>query len=88
VFASRPLSRSGPASYGYAVFDFQDVRFVGVGVFLHDGGRALNRTLVIKDRSGKWYVHPLPGSSPLLSFGLNEESASTTDFSEVYRIER
>src|SRR5215469_9766556 len=71
VFAARHLSMDGPASYGYASFDFQDVMFVDVGVFLQDGGHALNRTLVIKDSDGKWYVHPMPGASPLLSSGLN-----------------
>jgi len=88
VFASRHLSRGGAASYGYAVFDFQEVRFVDVGVVLHNGKRYLNRTLVIKDNTGKWYVHPLPSSSPLLAFGLNEEGASSRDFSEDYQVER
>ena len=87
VFAARPISLGGPASYGYALFGFQDVRFVDVGVILHNEKRSLTRTLVIKDQAGKWYVHPLPSSSPLLAFGLNEESASSTDFSEVYQIE-
>jgi hypothetical protein len=86
VFAARRLSRNGPASYGYAVFGFQDVQFVDVGVFLHNGDRSLTRTLVIRDRDGRWFVHPLPASAPLLAHGLNQESASVTDFSEVYRI--
>src|SRR5262245_14733571 len=51
VFAARHLSRGGAASYGYAVFDFQEVMFVDVGVVLHNGKRYLNRTLVIKDNS-------------------------------------
>jgi hypothetical protein len=88
VFAARRLARDGPASYGYAVFDFHGVLFVDVGVMLHSGRRYLNRTLVVMDRTGKWYVHPLPSSLPLLCEGLNEESASTTDFSEVYQIEK
>jgi hypothetical protein len=83
-----PLSRTGPASYGKATFEFQDVRFVGVGVVLHNGKKHLNRTLVIKDKAGKWYAHPLPDSSPLLSVGLNHESESKTDFSEAYRVEK
>lgn len=82
VFAVRHLSSDGPASYGYASFDFQDVAFVDVGVLLHNGQRALNRTLVIKDRDGKWYAHPAPFVSPLLSQGLNRESPSKSDFSE------
>ncbi|HVS72317.1 MAG TPA: hypothetical protein VHQ47_13765 [Phycisphaerae bacterium] len=84
VFAARHLSKEGPASYGYAAFGFEDVMFVDVGVFLQDGSRSLNRTLVVKDRDGKWYADPMPGASPLLSAGLNEEAASTKDFSEAY----
>jgi len=88
VFAARHLSMNGPASYGYACFDFQDVMFVDVGVFLHNGNHVLNRTLVIKDRDGKWYVHPIPSVSPLLSLGLNNEPASARDFSEAYEIQK
>jgi hypothetical protein len=89
VFAARHLSRHGPASYGYARFVFQDIMFVDVGVFLHNGERCLNRTLVIKDRDGKWYAHPLPtAGSGLLAVGLNEESASQKDFSEVYEMQK
>ena len=74
VFAARHLTKPGPVSYGYASFGFEDIMFVDVGVYLNDGGRSMNRTLVIKDRDGKWYVHPDPFASPLLSEGLNEES--------------
>ncbi len=89
VFAARHLSRNGPASYGYASFDFQDVMFVDVGVVLHNGERSLNRTLVIKDKDGKWYAHPLPNAgSGLLGDGLNGESASERDFSDAYTIEK
>jgi hypothetical protein len=88
VFAARHLSKDGPASYGYASFEFQDIMFVDVGVFLQDGGHALNRTLVIKDRDGKWYVHPMPSASPLLSAGLNDEAASKQDFAEAYEIDK
>ena len=87
VFAARHLSMSGPASYGYALFGFQDIMFVDVGVYLHNGERAMNRTLVIKDRDGKWYVHPDPSASPLLSEGLNEEKASVLDITDVYELE-
>jgi hypothetical protein len=87
VFAARHLSKSGPISYGHAVFGFEDIMFVDVGVYLHNGERAMNRTLVIKDRDGKWYVHPAPSVSPLLSGGLNEEKASVLDLSDVYELE-
>ena len=58
--------------------------FVDLGVYLQNGQRALNRTFVIQDKDGKWYVFPTPNVSPLLSFGLHEEKPSTQDFSEVY----
>jgi len=86
VFAARPLTKHGPASYGYASFSFQDIMFVDVGVFLHNGERSLNRTLVIKDKDGRWYVHPMPAVSPLLSAGLNDEAASERDFADAYEI--
>lgn len=88
VFAARHLSKNGPASYGYAAFSFQDIMFVDVGCFLHNGEHVLNRTMVIKDKDGKWYVDPMPAVSPLLSDGLNDESASTIDFSEANGLEK
>lgn len=86
VFAVRHLSLSGPASYGYAAFNFRDVAFVDVRVVLQSGQRAMNRTFVIQDKTGAWYVHPAPDTSSLLSQGLNEESASTLDFKQAYTI--
>jgi hypothetical protein len=88
VFAARHLSKSGPASYGYAAFGFEDIMFVDIGVYLHNGERAMNRTLVIKDKDGRWYVHPAPDVSPLLSEGLNEEKASVLDLTDVYELEQ
>jgi hypothetical protein len=87
VFAARHLSKSGPVSFGYAVFGFEDIMFVDIGVYLYNGERAMNRTLVIKDSDGKWYVDPDPSASPLLSDGLNEESASVVDLTDVYELE-
>ena len=88
LFAARHLGRNGPASYGYAAFGFQDVMFVDVGILLYDGERGMNRTLVIKDKDGKWYADPDPEASPLLADGLDLEKPSTQDFSEVYTVER
>jgi len=88
AYAARHLSKNGPASFGYAAFGFKDVMFVDVGVYLHNGERALNRTMVIKDKDGKWYVHPMPAVSPLLSTGLNEEAPSTQDVLEVYDVQK
>jgi hypothetical protein len=50
--------------------------FVDIEVALRGGGKHVRRTLVIKDQDGKWYAHPVPEVSPLLSYGLDEESAS------------
>jgi hypothetical protein len=81
-------------SWGDAVFrcEIHESRhgrlFVDVGVYLHNGERAMNRTLVIKDRDGKWYVHPDPSASPLLSDGLNEEKASVEDLTDAYELAR
>jgi hypothetical protein len=33
-------------------------------------------------------VHPLPGSVPLLSTGLNEETDSEKEFTDVYQVEK
>jgi hypothetical protein len=88
VFAARHLSRNGPASYGYASFDFQDVMFADVGILLHNGDRGMNRTLVIKDKDGKWYADPDPEASPLLADGLDVEKPSMQDFSDAYAVER
>jgi len=88
VFAARHLSRNGPSSYAYASFDFQDVMFVDLEVVLQSGNRQLRRTMVIKDRDGKWYAHPVPDVSPLLSHGLYDEKASVQEFTDAYDVER
>jgi hypothetical protein len=88
VFAARHLSKDGPASYGYAVFGFKEVEFVDVGTFLQSGQRSMTRTLVIQTADGNWYVYPLPSASPLLSAGLNEETNSTKEISEVYTLKQ
>ena len=80
VFAARHLSKSGPASYGYAVLNLQDVMFVDVLARLHDGSSFVNRTMVVKTQKGLWRVHPCPTVDSLLSAGLNEESDSTKEF--------
>ena len=43
---------------------------------------------IIMDKDGKWYVHPAPDVSPLLSAGLNDEDASERDFSDAYEIQK
>jgi len=88
VFAARHLTATVPASYGRASFGFQDLMFVDVGIYLNGGSHALARTLVIKDRDGKWYAHPSPDLSPSLCLGLNRESPSTQDFSQWYNVQK
>ena len=89
VFAARHLTMNGPASYGYAAFNFQDIMFVDVRVLLHDDRQSLRRTLVIKDNDGKWYAHPLPTArSGMLAAGLNDESPSVKDFADVYEFQK
>lgn len=88
VFAAPHLSHNGPASYGYATFDFQDVMFVDISLELHNGKNTLSRTLVIQMKEGSWYAHPAPDVSPLLSFGLNDESPSVVDFKDAYAIQK
>ena len=85
VFAARNLSKQGPSSYGYASFEFQGLMFVDVEVLLHDGSHYTDRTLVIKDRDGNWYVHPAPFVSPLLTDGLDQEMPSTQTLAEAHK---
>jgi hypothetical protein len=86
LFAARHLSLDGPASAGYALFNFNDVMFVDVGVIRQDGKRQLVRTLVIEDSTNHWFVHPDPGDAPLLSMGLNDEKPSQQDFRQAYQV--
>ena len=86
VFSARHLTMKGPASYGYAAYNFHDVMFVDIGAFLNDDSKFLNRTLVVKKKDGKWYVHPCPTIDSLLSAGLNEEKDSIDDFTKKYTI--
>ncbi len=88
VFAARHLTKNGPASYGYASFGFLDVMFVDVEVVLNNGKPLLRRTMVIQDRDAKWYAHPVPDISPVLSDGFYEESKSVQLFTDVYEIQR
>ena len=62
--------------------------FVDVSVDLRNGQRILKRTLVIRDSDGRWYIHPAPNLDPLLSDGLNQETTSSLDFSDVYDVQK
>lgn len=87
VFAARHLTKSGPASWAYAAFDFRDVMFVDVDVILNNGSSHLRRTMVIRDHDGKWYTQPVPDVDPILSYGIYDEKPSVQSFSDVYEIE-
>jgi len=83
VFKARALSLNGPASYGYAVMNLADVKFVDVLTEKHNGETFEVRTLVLQNQDGTWHVLPLPDAYPLLSMGLNDESDSTDVLFEV-----
>lgn len=76
VFAARHFSADGPASYGYAAYDFQDVMFVDIEVLLNNGMKHVKRTLVIEDRNKRWYALPVLDIYPLLSDGVYDEAPS------------
>jgi hypothetical protein len=88
VFASRHLSDPHGHQLAFVEYDFHEIKFVDVGLIQHNGKRYLNRTFVLKDDKGKWFVHPLPSSCPTISAGLNKESDSKIDFAEVYHVEK
>ena len=76
-YAVRDLSDPGPAAYGKSEYGFQNVQFVDIRAQLRNEEMLVNRTLVLQDEAGKWFVHPLPATSPCLSVGLGEERLST-----------
>jgi len=88
VYAARHLTKAGPASYAYSALNDRDVEFVDIGVTQVDGRKTLRRVLVIQTSDGKWYAHPLPTLSPLLSDGLRDETISTQDFREAYNLKK
>jgi hypothetical protein len=87
VFAARHLSHGGPASTGYALFNFRDVMFVDLEVILNSNQKFVRRTMVVLDSDGKWYVHPVPDVSPQLSYGLYDESKSVRLFHDEQKAE-
>ncbi|MFT3687249.1 MAG: hypothetical protein QM783_20390 [Phycisphaerales bacterium] len=80
LYKARSLSKNGPASAGYALFDFQAVQFVDVETELTDGSMYTNRTLVFQLGDKTWRVMPRPDLVPLLSMGLNGESDSKEEW--------
>lgn len=88
VFAARHLTKNGPVSMAYALFDFRDLMFVDLQTQRQNGDLANFRILTIKKADDKWYVYPTPQYNELMTMGLNSESESTQDFSEAYQIEK
>ncbi len=88
VFAARHLSTRGPDSLAYAIFDFRGVMFVDLKTMRFNGDIAPYRIFVIKKNDNRWYVYTTPTADSLLSAGLNSETESKQDFSEVYDIQK
>ena len=59
-----------------------------MGVCLHNGEQATQRTMVIKASDGKSYVYPASSVSHLPSEGLQEEKESVLDLTDVYELEQ
>lgn len=76
VWKSRHLSREGPASTAYALYQLKDVMFVDVETELNSGEIFKCRTLVFQLADKSWRALPRPDLYPLLSTGLNDEPAS------------
>jgi hypothetical protein len=79
VYRARRLSREGPASAAYAIFDLRDLQFVDVQVELKARGVQTVRTLVVQTPGAGWKAIPRPDLLPLLSMGLNDEPESTEE---------
>ena len=79
-YVARHLSKDGPNSAAHALFDLNDVKFVDVKVKLVNGEIQLNRTLVVQDKHHRWFVHPRPDLASTLSYGLNDETASSQEW--------
>lgn len=80
LYRSRSLNKKGSASYGYAVYNFHDIKFVDVQIKLPNKGSIIYRVLVVKNQNGKWSAHPCPHVDPLLCEGLSEEKPSSVEF--------
>lgn len=78
-FVARHLGQGATIADGTGADGFQDVMFVDVSARLQNGATQVCRTLVIKNKQGKWLVDPQPESSPLLSPGLDDEAPSTQE---------
>ncbi|MCL2310671.1 MAG: hypothetical protein FWC42_10495 [Proteobacteria bacterium] len=78
VFVARSFSKSSPAADALAAFNFADVKFVDVGA-AYDGRAVKNRIIVVKDKTGRWRVHPAPEIHPALNYGINQEPPSTAE---------
>jgi len=66
------LSKNGPNSYAFAVFNYDEIGFVDVGVLGTNDKQIMNRTFVYRSKD-KWFALPRPDLFPLLTMGLNGE---------------
>ena len=66
------LSKNGPNSYAYSVFNLTEIGYVDVCVINYDNKKSWNRTFVLKYEK-EWFVLPRPDLFPLLTMGLNNE---------------
>lgn len=78
-FAARRFSKGMAVTGEAAAYGFQDVMFVDVSALLQNGTTQLCRTLVIKNKQGKWMVDPQPEIVPEVSTGLDDEAPSTQE---------
>ncbi|MCZ6793975.1 MAG: hypothetical protein O7J95_10225 [Planctomycetota bacterium] len=79
-YKARQLSMRGPASVGYALFEFLGNRIVDIVVQEEGKEPQRLRHHVIQDRDRLWYFNPRPDLSPLLSMGLHDKPPSTEAF--------
>ncbi len=89
VFAARHLTPP-PArpSMARVAFDFQDVMFVDVDAQLTNGEHATQPHAGHPRQRRPMVRGPRAGSLPAAGDGLDDESASTQDFADVYDLER
>jgi hypothetical protein len=88
VYASRHLSDKNAVPYAQQKFGFQDIAFVDVGLIAGKKDKIISRTLVIKDKDGKWYAQPNASASGIPGGDPTREQTPRNDFREVYQIQK
>lgn len=80
IYKARNFSKNGPGSLAYSMFEFTGNMFVDIVVEMGNEKPLRARYHVMQDKNKKWYFEPRPDLTPLLSMGLNEETASTVEW--------